>query len=383
MYHKPHTLRFLRQRKYLLRLPLLVLPFITIFFVVLGGGKGKTIAGGSIYQPGGINTKLPDAHFKSGKEKDKWGMYEALHNDSSRIWDAIKKDPYYQLEDSESPKPKSVHVIIPNEEKVNSKLAELQTILNQKSIPDPPAPDIQKMPVYKKPPTTRDPEMDQISGVLDKVFAIQHPELVSDSAHQHLLKNNAETFEIDQRPVDPVISGWSADSSQENSFYELADEKFTGKPSQILEAIIPEPVSLVSGSTLKIKLKNNITIKNIPIPAGQLIYGIATFSNERLHIHVSSVRSDREILPVSLDVYDMDGLEGIYIPGSITRDAGKQTADQTISSIGIGSVDPSVGAQAASAGIQAAKTLFGKKLKRIQVSIQAGYRVLLKDSHQN
>ena len=78
----------------------------------------------------------------------------------------------------------------------------------------------------------------------------------------------------------------------------------------------------------------------------------------------------------------MDGLEGIYVPGSISRDAGKQSTDQAISTIGMGPPDPSIGAQAASAGIQAAKTLLSKKIKLVRVTVNAGYHVLLKDSHQ-
>jgi hypothetical protein len=50
--------------------------------------------------------------------------------------------------------------------------------------------------------------------------------------------------------------------------------------------------------------------------------------------------------------------------------------------IGLTSLDPSWGAQAASAGIEAAKTLFSKKVKLIKVTVKAGYQVLLRDEKQ-
>ena len=78
----------------------------------------------------------------------------------------------------------------------------------------------------------------------------------------------------------------------------------------------------------------------------------------------------------------MDGLKGIYVPGAITRDVAKQSADRSLQTIGVTSLDPSLRAQAASAGIEAAKTLFSKKVKLIRVTVKADYQVLLKDEKQ-
>lgn len=87
------------------------------------------------------------------------------------------------------------------------------------------------------------------------------------------------------------------------------------------------------------------------------------------------------MFPVSLSVYDMDGMEGIYVPGALSRDVGKQSSDRAIQGINIPIIDPSLGAQAANAGIEAAKTFLGRKTKQIQVSVKAGYKVLLKDAN--
>jgi len=45
-------------------------------------------------------------------------------------------------------------------------------------------------------------------------------------------------------------------------------------------------------------------------------------------------------------------------------------------------VDPSIGAQVASAGIEAAKSLVGKKVKLIKVTVKSGYKVLLRNSKE-
>lgn len=86
--------------------------------------------------------------------------------------------------------------------------------------------------------------------------------------------------------------------------------------------------------------------------------------------------------PVELSVLDMDGMDGIYIPGAITRDVARQLADHAIQNLGLTNLNPSIGVQAASAGIEAAKTLFNKKVKLIKVTVKAGYHVLLRDEKQ-
>lgn len=78
----------------------------------------------------------------------------------------------------------------------------------------------------------------------------------------------------------------------------------------------------------------------------------------------------------------MDGMDGIYIPGAITRDVAKQSADRATQQIDISNLNPSIGAQAANAGIEAAKTLFSRKVKLVKVTVKAGYQVLLRDEKQ-
>ena len=75
-------------------------------------------------------------------------------------------------------------------------------------------------------------------------------------------------------------------------------------------------------------------------------------------------------------------MSGLYIPGAITRDVAKQSAEQGLQDIGFTSLNPSIGTQAASAGIQAAKTLLSKKVKLVKVTLKAGYHLLLYDEKQ-
>jgi conjugative transposon TraM protein len=146
------------------------------------------------------------------------------------------------------------------------------------------------------------------------------------------------------------------------------------------EAVIHDTQELVAGATVKMRLLNDIYINGNHIPRNQFVFGVCSINGERLTIEVGSIRTGNSLLPISLTVYDMDGLEGIYIPGAITRDAAKQASDDAMQNIQLMSLDPSIGAQAASAGIEATKGLLSKKAKLVKVTVKSGYRILLKDT---
>ncbi len=111
------------------------------------------------------------------------------------------------------------------------------------------------------------------------------------------------------------------------------------------------------------------------------MYGTASLNGERLTIAINSIRYQNALLPMALSVYDMDGMAGIYVPGAIKRDVAKQSTDNALQSIALNSLDPSIGAQAATAEIQTAKTLISNKVKLARVTVKAGYHVLLKDNN--
>jgi len=116
------------------------------------------------------------------------------------------------------------------------------------------------------------------------------------------------------------------------------------------------------------------------VPTNALIYGLASLSGERLKVKISSIRSGDQILPVNLQVYDLDGVEGIYIPGSISRNLTKQALGSQVQGLDMDLGGISLGAQAANAGMQIGRTLFGRKTRLTQVTLQTGYKVILRDT---
>ena len=240
-----------------------------------------------------------------------------------------------------------------------------------------------------------DPEMQQLNSMMDKIIDMQHPERVEDKIRQTSEVRKGQVFSVGvNSPVNSISfldnksnKKFFNDTSrklatQQNNFYSLEDALALTDNQNAIEAVVHETQTIVNGSTVKFRLVNDIYINGILIPKDNFVFGTASLSGERLDININSIRYKNSLFPVALSAFDMDGLEGIYIPGAITSDVARQSADRAVQDIGFNSLTPSVGVQAASAGIEAAKTLFSKKVKLIKVTVKAGYQVLLRDEKQ-
>lgn len=390
-----------RKRKALFMLPLLVIPFVTLAFWAAGGGKGEIEKQSN---PMGLNMQLPGAHLKDDKGENKLSFYEAAEKDSARFREEIKNDPLFQRA---APKDTNLqygnktfdlkpgNYKDPNEEKVYAKLAELNQQLNNNVNTPKEDPAPLKVSSVKKEDVDRlegliqhvnkdsgnDPEMEQLNGMMEKILDIQHPERVRETikekpaANQELYSVNRQAVQASLSLIDTIVK---KDSSV--GFYGLKSETVSEKQNAI-EAVVHENQVLVSGAVIKLRLLNDITINGTHIPKDNFVFGTSSLNGERLEIEIHSIRYGNSLFPVNMEIYDMDGLPGIYIPGAITRDVAKQSADNGLQAMEMTSLDPTLKAQATTAGINAAKTLLSKKAKLVRVYVKAGYKILLKDKN--
>jgi len=439
---KPHSQKFLQQRRFYMVLPLLVLPFITMIFWALGGGQGTPVQAQEIKS--GLNMELPGAHFD--KEDELWNkfeLYEQAKRDSLKYEEARRNDPYYVV--STLTGSVSTDTIPKAKDKLNTSLGskdkyaqmdQHEALINQKleqltrqiSQPDQPVvakttssenslipasvtpitedvDRLEKMMQIMSGTDTNDPEMQQIESMLDKILDVQHPERVREKIREQSSQHKQQVFPVETVVMDDNIStlgeyqGSSSRSiipdsvqrnrpytivSVHNGFFGLGDEEHTNEEStNAIQAVIHDTQTVVAGSTVKLRLLSDVYINGQLVERDQFVFGTCAISGERLTISITSIRNANSLLPVSLSVFDLDGMEGIYIPGAITRDAAKQASSQSIQDVQLYSMDNSLGVQAATAGIEAAKGLFAKKAKLIKVTVKAGYQVLLKDKNQS
>lgn len=339
------------KRRILLFLPLLVLLFSALAFYVLGWGTPeKTDAEGG---PKGINANLPDAQFKTQEPKDKMGIYKLTENgaDTSNGIEAVAGR--FGFAPAEDPQTRQINEkLAAINREINSPVAPAKSYeeLNRRTafgLADAPmGKDVAKLESLMKNMQSsagEDPEMAQLHSLMDKIMAVQNPELV-------------------RQNVKPV----SADS----------DSLFKAIP-----AVISGNQKAVQGSVVELRLLDSVRLNGQLIPKGHLIFGLAEFSNQRLNLQIRNIRLGTSVIPVNLTVFDKrDAMPGINAPEALLTDAVNRGSVDAVSNIGLMGFDQSLTTQIAGAGLDAAKSLFSKKIKRLKQKLKAGYPLLLRDN---
>ncbi|WP_165870342.1 conjugative transposon protein TraM [Albibacterium bauzanense] len=326
----------------------------------------------------GLNTELPEAKFNTEEKQDKFSIYEASEKDetdaNSSADDIFESLSFSNANDEE---------LDINEEQITSKLAKIEEQINSPTLPESEytraetsayesssnitkdVERLEKLMLSFQAGEEEDKEMEQLNEVLDKILKIQYPDL--------------ETKDVPNESVDMQNSVYALGASSDNPA--IVNEESDSKKGNTIQATIHEDQDIVSGSVIKLRLLDSIHVNGVLIPRNRFVYGVATIDDERLKINIASLRYQNSILPIALSAYDLDGLEGLYIPGAITRDASKDGVNDAIQSLQVMSLDPSLSAQVAGAGVDAAKGLFRKKVKQVRVKVKAGYQLLLRDKN--
>lgn len=405
-----------KEKRFMLIRPLLFFPFLTLLFWSLGGGKGNAedVSGEII----GFNSDLPDARLDE-KELDKLALYEKAVKDSAKRQEEARNDPYFRQngdfedDDEFNYSFRSFDRFNPKEQEIYEKLDRLNNVLEESNRQETYTPERtypsreqqnlredverleQMMKMMESSTTGPDREMEQINSVLETVLDIQHPERVQEKLRQSSSENRGLVYAVsgineedpvsllENKTVRQYAESYNANpEKRENRFLGLDNSKLTWDEhnSQSILAVVHEDQTVVSGSTIKLRLLQDIFINGQKIAKDNFVHGTANLNGERLEISINDIRSEAYLLSVQLAVHDLDGLPGIKVPGAISRDAAKQSGDRAIQGMNIGTFNPSLGAQAASAGIELGRNLLSRKIKLIKVDLKAGYKVLLKDN---
>ncbi|MDF2191373.1 conjugative transposon protein TraM [Paraflavitalea sp. CAU 1676] len=215
-----------------------------------------------------------------------------------------------------------------------------------------------------------DPEMMRLNEMLDKIIRIKEPLATTDLPNAQNNDSSLQARTVSRTP--------GPKTNNENGFYGLSERPITiSRQKAAIRAIVHGDQTIVSGSTVLLRLLEPIYVDQTEIPAQTLVEGKCTISNERILVSIGRVGTRGTFFPVDLRVYDIHGTEGISAPGAITRDEAKNAAARSIQSIGIGSLDPGLAGQAVSAGIQGAKSLFTRKATMVRATAKAGHLVYL------
>ena len=149
-----------------------------------------------------------------------------------------------------------------------------------------------------------------------------------------------------------------------------------------IRACVHENCSLTNGQSVRLRLLEPLLIGTTLIPRNTMISGEVKIQGDRLDISIQSLEYLGIIIPVELTVYDTDGQEGIFIPGSLEINAFKEMAGNIGSNLGSSvSFNQSASQQLVSGlgkgFIQSGSQYLSKKFQTITIKLKAGYKVLL------
>ena len=152
-----------------------------------------------------------------------------------------------------------------------------------------------------------------------------------------------------------------------------------------LPVVVDHTTTLREGNYVALRLLESAHIGELRIPQQSLLIAQAKLGGNRLHLLVKSLEIGGRIIPVKLSAYDLDGQEGIYIPGAEQVSALKEVGANIGGSVGTSftfasSAKDHIISEAARGVMQGASQLLQKKLRTLQVTLKGGYRLFLVSS---
>jgi conjugative transposon TraM protein len=152
-----------------------------------------------------------------------------------------------------------------------------------------------------------------------------------------------------------------------------------------LPVVVDHTTILRERDYVTLRLSESAHIGELRIPRQSLLIAQAKLGRNRLHLLVKSLEIGGRIIPVELSSYDLDGQEGIYIPGAEQVSALKEVGANIGGSVGTSftfasSAKDQIISEAARGVMQGASQLLQKKLRTFQVTLKGGYRLFFVSS---
>ena len=210
---------------------------------------------------------------------------------------------------------------------------------------------------------------------------IQSDSQASVQANASINRNTNKNKEVKELSEDARTKTVTKVNTNESSYFNTISSN--QKESNLIKAIIDENVKAVDGSRVRLRLLDDIEIEGTLLPKGTYLYAtMSGFSSQRATGKIESVLVDDELIKISLSIYDLDGIEGLYIPESQFRETAKDVVgsateqNMQFNNTGTGSMAQWV-AQATQNAYQKTSQAIGKAIKKKSVRLKYGTHVYL------
>lgn len=309
------------QAKYII--PLILIPFNAFLFYILKdsfGNEQENSIPQEIYE---INTSLPMPNLERRPLKNKFESSRDAFK-YKRDFSAMKEIDFQENDNSGlSPKEK-ILVDSVNSAIVNGTRKDFMTRVREHTKVYQPT----TIKTYKAKPKESEYEV-QMKLFREQMKYIDSLNRMSEEDKNIVLNpGSKDSLELNDKAMELV--------KVQKSIYKSSGHfntiKLFGK-EQFIQAIIDEDIKVYPGSRVRIRLLDDIYAGDQLIEKGNYLFGtITAFKPQRIEISISSILVNDKISRVDLNVYDNDGLPGLYVPASQFREFTKDLAGNVASS---------------------------------------------------
>ena len=195
---------------------------------------------------------------------------------------------------------------------------------------------------------------------------------------------NEETLVTEDAPESPMSIDLSAVGTSDGIISSLDDEPSEGVSYsdgglRPFRCMFVRDQKLTSGQRVTLRLLEDYNQDGVRIPANTHLAAICKIG-DRLELQVRSLEMNGRIIPLALDAYDTDGLQGIYCPETSAGKNAKKASDDAISTAGqtFGGLVGDIASTVIRTGASIAKSASGE----LSVSVVSGYEFYLVKSER-
>ena len=277
-------------------------------------GDGRSMLDGIDKEEDSLQNYSDNLDYSQKRYIDSLKTVRALQNGSSTD---LGKASYYKQNNQKK-----------SDEKDFQRSAEMIRMLNDKSNGNTGQPNnYSDSPISSK-SNQNEKETDPVKMLRQQVLMMDSLEKAKDPEYQSALTSENKLKKNKEKMAAFLNSTLRVDKSSLNpSFNSISKEK----KDNFIKAVIDENNKGYLGSRIRFRLLEDINVGKHKISKGAILYGqISGFSLQRVNLNVVSILNNGEILPINLSVFDMDGMQGLYVPQSDFREMLREMGSNSV-----------------------------------------------------
>ncbi len=150
----------------------------------------------------------------------------------------------------------------------------------------------------------------------EELRAILNEPDAAEAERKRLAREEAERKAAEETPSEVI----KADNLTHSKFNTVANYDQSLNNSPLIKAMIDQTTKSTDGTRLRFKLLDDVVVQDVMIKKGTYLYGtVSGFGQQRVKANIPSILVGDRFINVSLNVYDIDGMEGFYVPESSFR----------------------------------------------------------------